>query len=223
VAGGPAGGPTGVISAVHTERKSTQNEEINRDEFVKVSLIDFYEKDSEMNIRFDENNKQEIKAVTLVKLIEKVTSSFAEGRFNTTLVYTYRAYTSSMELMNLLKKRFEMEPPKTLPLAEQEALKNDLRAVRLRVFNILKMWVESPFFDWYNGELLKNLEGFMNLFLRYGNTNSANILRSIIEKKLKEDPNDRRRVSASIAPVLLQLPSDPATLKVCLFFSLFMG
>jgi hypothetical protein len=46
------------------------------------------------------------------------------------------------------------------------------------------MWVESPFFDWYNGDLLKNLEGFVSLFIKYGNTNSANILRTIIDRKI---------------------------------------
>jgi hypothetical protein len=68
---------TGIITPALAERKSNQNEEINRDEFVKVSIIDFYEKDSDSNIRFDEKNKQEIKAVTLIKLIEKVTGSAA--------------------------------------------------------------------------------------------------------------------------------------------------
>jgi hypothetical protein len=68
---------TGISIPGLAERKSTQNEEINRDEFVKVSIIDFYEKDSDSNIRFDEKNRQEIKAASLVKLIEKLTGSAA--------------------------------------------------------------------------------------------------------------------------------------------------
>jgi hypothetical protein len=58
-------------------RVSTQNEEEFKDEFPRVGIVDFYEKDSDANIRFEDPGQRIIAAATLPKLIEKLTSSQA--------------------------------------------------------------------------------------------------------------------------------------------------
>ncbi len=63
-------------------RVSTQNEEEYKDEFPRVGIVDFYEKDSDANIRYDDPGQRIIASSTLPKLIEKLTSSQAGKKLN---------------------------------------------------------------------------------------------------------------------------------------------
>jgi len=58
-------------------RVSTQNEEDFKAEFPRVGIVDFYEKDSDANIRYEDPGHRIISSTTLPKLIEKLTSSQA--------------------------------------------------------------------------------------------------------------------------------------------------
>lgn len=56
-----------------------------------------------------------------------------------------------------------------------------------RVLNTLKGFVEGVFFDWHNGELLRQLDSFVTMIIKYQLMNPANQLRTIMDKKLVRD------------------------------------
>eukprot|EP00029_Vermamoeba_vermiformis_P013775 TRINITY_DN86_c0_g1_i2.p1 TRINITY_DN86_c0_g1~~TRINITY_DN86_c0_g1_i2.p1 ORF type:complete len:1492 (-),score=517.32 TRINITY_DN86_c0_g1_i2:58-4485(-) len=191
-------------------RVSTQNEEELKDEFPRVGIVDFYEKDSDANIRYEDPGQRIIAAATLPKLIEKLTSSQADIKLNADFILTFRGFTSSLELIGLLKKRFEQEPPSHLPPADLENLKNDLKVVRLKVLNTLKGWVEGVFFDWHNGELLRQLDAFIAMIFKYQLMNPANQLRAVMDKKLAEPepPVTPREDGAAVTSILDHTAAD---------------
>jgi hypothetical protein len=68
------------------QRVSTQNEDTFKDEFPRVGVVDFYEPDSDSNIRYEDPGKRIISAATLPKILEKLTSSQAGKSFTFSFV-----------------------------------------------------------------------------------------------------------------------------------------
>jgi hypothetical protein len=73
-----------------------------------------------------------------------------------------------------------------------------------RVLNTLKGFVEGVFFDWHNGELLRQLDSFVTMIIKYQLMNPANQLRTIMDKKLAdpEPPATPREDGATVASIL---------------------
>lgn len=67
--------------------------------------------------------------------------------------YNFRLFTTPQELLQLLIKRFYLQPPFDLSHEQYETWANEvLVPIRLRVYNVIKTWLESYF--QYNQDLL---------------------------------------------------------------------
>ncbi|KAJ3372432.1 hypothetical protein GGF31_001873 [Allomyces arbusculus] len=86
-----------------------------------------------------------VKAGTVPALIERLT--LPTGAFDATYVAaflcTYRTFMSSRDLVRALADRFSIHPPDSLDEPELDLwVEKKMQPVRLRVVNVLKLWVE---------------------------------------------------------------------------------
>ncbi|EMR10382.1 hypothetical protein PNEG_01634 [Pneumocystis murina B123] len=151
-----------------------------------------------------------LKAGTLVGLIEHLTRhDLLDSLFNNTLLLTYRTFTSAENFFNLLVERFMIAPPENLKPHELEIwIEKKQKPVRLRVFNILKIWLESYFMEPMdeNSERLLNQIKEFTINILSESISGENLVR-IIDKRMKnEDRNYFRKLMLNIgfvAPPIL--------------------
>ncbi|KAK9331622.1 ras guanine nucleotide exchange factor domain-containing protein [Lipomyces starkeyi] len=93
--------------------------------------------------------KGSVKGGALVALMERLTRhDFLDTSFNTTFLLTYRSFTTSRMFFEMLIARFTIQPPDGLSDEEfEEWLDRKQKPIRLRVFNILKIWLEQYWDD----------------------------------------------------------------------------
>lgn len=90
-----------------------------------------------------------VKGATLEALLARLTmhNSF-DASFNNTFLMTYRSFTTTQTLLDLLAQRFRILPPEGLS-EDELALWTEKKQIpiRLRVFNVLKSWLEMHFYE----------------------------------------------------------------------------
>ncbi|KAI9320783.1 ras guanine nucleotide exchange factor domain-containing protein [Dichotomocladium elegans] len=145
-----------------------------------------------------------VKGGTLPGLVERLTlHDYLDMNFNNTFLLTYRSFCTSMELLNLLEARYNLTPPQGLTDEELETwTQKKLKLVRLRVFNVLKNWLEL----YYNEDdhiILDPLEEFTNSSIRSTMSFSADQLERLIRMR-KED-----QLQGGLKKMILTLPDPP--------------
>ncbi|TPX32233.1 hypothetical protein SmJEL517_g04638 [Synchytrium microbalum] len=90
-----------------------------------------------------------VKAGTFEALIERLTLHDAlDTYYSQSFMLTYRSFISTTELFDLLFKRFAIQPPPGMSSEEFETWSEKKQTpIRLRVFNVLKQWLESYSLD----------------------------------------------------------------------------
>ncbi|KAF9327127.1 hypothetical protein BGZ91_001618 [Linnemannia elongata] len=90
-----------------------------------------------------------VKGGTLPALIERLTlHDGLDSNFIATFLLTYRSFTSTKELFTYLFHRFTIQPPMGLDPEELEIwTEKKLTPIRLRVFNIIKSWLETYYLE----------------------------------------------------------------------------
>ncbi|KAI8911038.1 ras guanine nucleotide exchange factor domain-containing protein [Gorgonomyces haynaldii] len=87
----------------------------------------------------------QVKGATMRGLVEKLTMhDGVDPNFTTQFLITYRSFSNSSDLFDLLKQRFMIPPPGGLTIEELliwEEKKQ--KPVRLRTFNVFKLWIEN--------------------------------------------------------------------------------
>ena len=88
------------------------------------------------------NDKSLIKGGRLVKLVEKLcTHLYPDNEYRNAFLLTHHSFTTSVDLMDLLIKRYDISPPYGLNQQLFEIYVNrKVVPIRLRVFNVLKIW-----------------------------------------------------------------------------------
>ncbi|SNX83876.1 related to Guanyl nucleotide exchange factor Sql2 [Melanopsichium pennsylvanicum] len=103
-----------------------------------------------------------VKGATLEALLARLTmhNSF-DASFNNTFLMTYRSFTTTQTLLDLLAQRFKILPPQGLDEEELGlwAEKKQI-PIRLRVFNVLKMWLEMHFYEGEDEPYLNQVRRF---------------------------------------------------------------
>ncbi|KAJ3216830.1 hypothetical protein HDU67_008916 [Dinochytrium kinnereticum] len=91
------------------------------------------------------NMEGKVKGARLETLMERLTlHDQMDTSFLQTFLLTYRSFTNSKEFEGLLEKRFLIQPPEGLTEDEfNEWEKNKRHPIRLRVFNVMKSWIEN--------------------------------------------------------------------------------
>ncbi|CCJ29719.1 unnamed protein product [Pneumocystis jirovecii] len=160
----------------------------------------FLEHNHEGRIVYDDQGY--LKAGTLMGLIEHLTRhDLFDSLFNNTFLLTYRTLISAEDFFDLLVKRFMVAPPGNLKSHELEIwVEKKQKPIRLRVFNILKIWLENHFMesiDENSKKLLNRIKEFTVNILSES-IPVENLIR-IIDKRIKnEDENHFRRLILNI-------------------------
>jgi son of sevenless-like protein len=122
-----------------------------------------------------------------------------DASFNNAFLLTYRSFTSSAELCELLVQRFNIEPPNGLTLAELQVwTQQKQKVIRIRVMNILKRWLEQ-FWAEPNDETTKTLVDKIRTFAEVAiptvQTPALQGLIELIEQRRRNEegrPNSQR-------------------------------
>ncbi|ORZ06664.1 ras guanine nucleotide exchange factor domain-containing protein [Absidia repens] len=130
------------------------------------------------------NMEGNVKGGTLAALVERLTMhDYLDMNFNNTFLLTYRSFCTSTELLDLLEARYNLIPPSDIPDEDMEIWRQKkLKLVRLRVFNILKNWLEV----YYNEEdhvILDRLMKFTDTTIRNTLSFSTDQLERLILKR----------------------------------------
>ncbi|ORZ20438.1 ras guanine nucleotide exchange factor domain-containing protein [Absidia repens] len=130
------------------------------------------------------NMEGNVKGGTLAALVERLTlHDYLDMNFNNTFLLTYRSFCTSTALLDLLEARYNLTPPSDISDEHMEVWRQKkLKLVRLRVFNILKNWLEV----YYNEEdhiILDRLVKFTNTTIRTTLSFSTDQLERLIQKR----------------------------------------
>ncbi|KAF9998234.1 hypothetical protein BGZ79_008086 [Entomortierella chlamydospora] len=95
------------------------------------------------------NMEGHVRGGTLPALVERLTlHDGLDPNFVLTFLLTYRSFATTDELFTLLFRRFTISPPQGLEAHEHEEwVEKKLTPVRLRVFNIIKSWLENYYLE----------------------------------------------------------------------------
>ncbi|CAO3569491.1 unnamed protein product [Mortierella alpina] len=95
------------------------------------------------------NAEGQVKGGTLPALIERLTlHDGLDSNFIATFLLSYRSFTTTKELFRQLFLRFTIQPPLGLDAEEMEIwTEKKLTPIRLRVFNIIKSWLENFYLE----------------------------------------------------------------------------
>lgn len=103
----------------------------------------FLDHELESDLTYD--SKGNVKAGTLLALVERLTRhDHLDSMYNNTFLLTYKSFCSAQDLSALLVQRFMMKAPSGLsPEQEEIWIQQKQQPIRLRVFNVLKCWMEQ--------------------------------------------------------------------------------
>ncbi|KAJ1655164.1 hypothetical protein IWQ61_005037 [Dispira simplex] len=108
------------------------------------------------------NMEMQVKGGTMPALVERLTAhDVSDINFCNTFLLTYRSFTTTNEFLELLIKRFTIQPPPGLRPDELNIWnERKLKPVRVRVYNIIKMWLESHYVEDTDMDGLRMLREF---------------------------------------------------------------
>src|SRR5690606_6208560 len=109
---------------------------------------------------------------------------FPDPKFVHVFLLTYRSFMTSKELLEWLILRFDT--PGMENVDHEEFINSKQVQIRLRVFNVLKQWLDKHFYDFKeDAELISQLQNFLDdVMVPEGMIKPANQLRHILQKHL---------------------------------------
>ncbi|KAG0943536.1 hypothetical protein G6F57_009515 [Rhizopus arrhizus] len=125
-----------------------------------------------------------IKGGTLPALVERLTvHDTLDTNFIATFLLTYRSFCTTEEVVSLLEARYNLRPPERLTPEQLEMwTERKQKLVRLRIFNVLKNWLENYYID-EDEHLLGRFEYFTNSYVRDSSEFAANQILALIKKR----------------------------------------
>lgn len=149
---------------------------------------------------------ESIIAATIEKLIQRLTHDvILNPSYVSNFLLTYRAFASPAELLTLIKLRWNSKPLD----GDMETFKADrLIPIRLRIYNVLKMWVERFFEDFSSSdEMMKELNLFVEIMKDNGMSGAANQLKKLITMKIEGTSKDLVETTSEPPPPIVPLAS----------------
>ncbi|KAI9487373.1 MAG: ras guanine nucleotide exchange factor domain-containing protein [Benjaminiella poitrasii] len=143
---------------------------------------------AEGDIEFSQDKS--VKGGTLRALVERLTLyDYIDMSFIANFLLTYRSFCTTEEFVKLLQERYNLAPPDNLTPEELDIWTDKKqKLVRLRVFNVMKNWLEN----YYNDEdefILNKLQFFANTVICDSSSFSAEQLNRLIRKRRELDAN----------------------------------
>ncbi|KAI9472391.1 MAG: ras guanine nucleotide exchange factor domain-containing protein [Benjaminiella poitrasii] len=155
-----------------------------------------------------------VKGGTLRALVERMTlHDYLDLNFNSTFLLTYRSFCTSIEVLELLEARYNIQPPADLTPEELEIWANKKqKLVRLRVFNVLKIWLEQYYYE-EDSVILDRLLHFTNTSIKQTLSFSAYQLERLIQKRKEASQGMLLKKLVNTQPHDLPEPILPRNLK----------
>ena len=160
-------------------------------------------------------------AGSLYRLVERLTfEKYPDMEYVQAFMLTYRSFTTPIALMEQMIARYCITPPASLNEEEvAEFKKRKLIPIRLRVYNVLRGWVDKYFRDFEeNEELLTMLKHFAsNIMKATGMKRPASALLSLLDRKLiasQEEKANKLSFESLPPPPKSQVISNPLSVSV---------
>ena len=133
------------------------------------------------------NLEGHVKGGSLRALVERLTMhDLLDSNFIATFLLTYRSFTTTEEFFDLLVKRFMIQPPQNLTSEENELWQEKKQTpIRLRVFNIMKSWLEIYYIDEADSQCLERMREFASTVMHEHMAFAANSLIKVIDKRVR--------------------------------------
>jgi len=155
------------------------------------------------------NGRPIIKGGRIEKLVERLTyTKYSDSKFLHAFLLTFRSFCTPSEFLELLKQRYDVEPPEGSSEEDIETFNSGQRkTIRLKVNNVLKHWITTGIQDFLEDEELKNsLVGFVDGKMKLDMEGPANSLMKLLNKKLadplgEEEKKKRQVFTGNSAPV----------------------
>ncbi|GAA5985467.1 hypothetical protein JCM5350_004008 [Sporobolomyces pararoseus] len=138
---------------------------------------------------------------TLHVLIERMTlhDTTIDPAFATTFLLTFRLFTSPAELISQLYRRFDLTPPRHPETGEElspDELKQwtsvKLTPIRLRIYNLIKTWLESHWQHEVDGGIVDGLKEWSNGRLKAAMPAASTRMLDLIEKRVTAAEQERQ-------------------------------
>ncbi|KAG2185995.1 hypothetical protein INT43_002433 [Umbelopsis isabellina] len=141
------------------------------------------------------NMEGQVKGGTLTALVERLTlHDFLDSKFINTFLLTYRSFCTTDEWFDLLVQRYNLLPPQGLSSEEIE-IWNDKKQklVRLRVFNVIKTWLENFYNEEEDQHIISRIMEFAEVTIRESMQFAAEQLIKLVKKRMDTDDNSQFR------------------------------
>ena len=176
----------------------------------------------EMEIVYDD--KGHLKGGSLTSLVEQLTRhDRLDSNFNDTFLLNYRSFTSASELLELLMRRWNVQPPLGLSQKEYKIwVERKQKLIRIRVVKCLRSWIDSYWLE-PNTEasqvLLQKLLAFgKGIISIVGTTHAAQLISAVEQRMRGQDTNNKIIVPTPHHP--LPAPILPRNMKKLKFLDI---
>ncbi|KAF1796064.1 ras guanine nucleotide exchange factor domain-containing protein [Mucor lusitanicus] len=162
------------------------------------------------------NMEGNVKGGSLHCLVQRLTQhDQLDSKFNTTFLLTYRSFCTTQELFNELFNRYQLPAPEELTPEELELWKEKkLKLVRLRVFNVIKSWLETYFNEEEDRPILPEISHFTEHVIVESMKFGAEQLAKLIKKRmLAEDSSQIRKMKLNVRTADMPVPILPKNMK----------
>ncbi|KAI8641390.1 ras guanine nucleotide exchange factor domain-containing protein [Parasitella parasitica] len=157
-----------------------------------------------------------VKGGTLHCLVQHLTQhDQLDSAFNSTFLLTYRSFCTTQELFDELFNRYQLPAPEELTPKDLEIWKEKkLKLVRLRVFNVIKSWLETYFNEEEDRPFLPEIIHFTEHVIVESMKFGAEQLMKLIKKRmLAEDSSQIRKMKLSVRAEDMPVPILPKNMK----------
>ncbi|KAJ6253035.1 ras guanine nucleotide exchange factor i-related [Anaeramoeba flamelloides] len=145
----------------------------------------------------NDENQCPVKAGTLNKLIEKLTSTKVSPRFLYVFLMTYQSFTTPWKLLYKLFQRFDVPNKVNERFNTQKEFENYKKIVQVKTINVIKTWLDRHFSDFSEGLLEELKQWISNEELKnQKNKTLLNQIRSTIKYK-----GEKHRIETSLQEI----------------------
>ncbi|KAG5367473.1 Cell division control protein 25 [Yarrowia sp. C11] len=190
VDGSPAMGHSAPPPSTYSRQSSTRS---------ASSLPWFIQAEYDSGLILDD--KGNVRAGSIIALVERLTHHDSlDSSFNSTMLLTFRTFMTPHMLLELLIQRFTIQPPEGLTAEEFDLWESKKqRPIRIRVYNILKNWLEHNWLEPVSPvthDLLAQIETFVLQMVSQNFPGAKQLLTSIqmrqkgeeIKKRMVQNP-----------------------------------
>ncbi|KAF9931619.1 hypothetical protein BGZ65_004799, partial [Modicella reniformis] len=186
-------------NAQSAKLKKMLGEEAPTPKEIKVAEVPWYLNHDYSTSDISFNMEGHVKGGTLEALVERLTLHDGfDASFVATFLMTYRSFTSTSQFFSLLFRRFTISPPPELGPAElAKWTDRKLTPIRLRVFNIIKSWLENYYLEDEpeDRQMLPSIKDFSESGLMRESMSFAAVqLIKLVEKREISDGSFRKMV-----------------------------